>query len=95
MCVCVLYFRGTARSAGFLIRSWNAGGGGSAAVLYDWERACLETVYREDEGNEITTLADFSPEAEGIRRVGGPVDARPGEPIHMRVCLATSHLSQL
>ena len=30
---------------GLLVRSWNVGGEGTAAVVFDWERSCLEVVF--------------------------------------------------
>ncbi len=37
--------RGDAESAGLLFRSWNAGGEGSAAILFDFDRNILEAVF--------------------------------------------------
>lgn len=37
--------RGDAESVGLLFRSWNAGGEGSAAILFDFDRNILEAVF--------------------------------------------------
>lgn len=71
--------RGTATSAGLLLRSWNAGGDGNAAILFDWERNVLEAVFEGGGGFDLATQIDLDPEAEAQRRVGGPVDLKPGE----------------
>lgn len=36
---------GTSEAAGILIRSWRVGGEGTAAIVFDWERSCLEIVF--------------------------------------------------
>ena len=73
--------RGTASAAGLLLRSWNAGGDGNAAILVDWERGMLEAVFEGGGGFDLATQTDLDPEAEAQRRVGGPVNLKPGEPL--------------
>ena len=73
--------RGTATAAGLLLRSWNAGGEGNTAVLYDWERNVLEAVFEGGAGLDLATQTDLDPDAEAQRRVGGPVSLKPGEPL--------------
>ncbi|KAK9916361.1 hypothetical protein WJX75_001798 [Coccomyxa subellipsoidea] len=77
--------RGTATAAGVLLRSWNAGGEGSAAILLDWERNVLEAIFEGGVGRDLATTTDLDPDSDGQRRVGGPVNLRPGEPLTMRV----------
>ena len=49
--VSVTLERGSAVAAGVLVRSWNAGGEGSAAIVVDWEAGVLEAVFEGgDEG---------------------------------------------
>ncbi|KAK9810230.1 hypothetical protein WJX72_007025 [[Myrmecia] bisecta] len=83
---CILE-RGTASAAGLLFRSWNAGGEGSAVVVYDWERNVLEAIFEGGPNNDMATQTELDLEAENVRRVGGPVDMRPGEPVQMRILL--------
>ena len=77
--------RGDAAAAGLLLRSWNAGGEGGTAILYDWERGVLEAVFEGGVGIDLATQTDLDPEAEGQRRIGGPVDLRPGELLTVRL----------
>lgn len=78
--------RHTAKAAGVLVRSW-AASEGNAAILYDWEANRLEVVYEGnpgDAGQDREDLAtSFSIQGEE-RRVGGPVDLRPGESLQVR-----------
>ena len=37
--------RGESNAAGILLRSWNAGGEGSAAIVFNWETMYLETIF--------------------------------------------------
>lgn len=78
--------RGTATAAGVLLRSWNAGGEGSAAILLDWERSVLEAIFEGGPGRDLATTTDLDPDSDGQRRVGGPVNLRPGEPLTVRAC---------
>ena len=70
---------------GCCLRSWNAGGEGGTAILYDWERGVLEAVFEGGVGIDLATQTDLDPEAEGQRRIGGPVDLRPGELLTVRL----------
>lgn len=74
--------RGSASAAGVLIRSWHAGGEGSVAILVDWESSELSAIFEEgvDLENE-----DAEPQQ---RRIGGPVDLRPGERLEVLVTLS-------
>ena len=98
--VSVTLERGSAVAAGVLVRSWNAGGEGSAAIVIDWESGVLEAVFEGgDEGmaaaaaaaaaaNDADAAAAPPPPTGGQRRIGGPVDlGPPGTPITMRVLL--------
>ena len=76
--------RGDASAAGMLLRSWNAGGEGGTAVLYDWERGVLEAVFEGGGGMDLATQTDLDPDTDGQRRIGGPVDLRPGELLTVR-----------
>lgn len=67
-----------------LLRSWNAGGEGSAAILLDWERNVLEAIFEGGAGRDLATTTDLDPDSDGQRRVGGPVNLRPGEPLTVR-----------
>ena len=40
-----LLCRGESNAAGILLRSWNAGGEGSAAIVFNWETMYLETIF--------------------------------------------------
>ena len=66
-------YRGTASAAGLLFRSWNAGGEGSAAIVFDWERNVLEAVF-EGAGLDLGSTPDLDPEDDSLRRVGGPAE---------------------
>jgi len=69
--------RGDAVAAGVLVRSWAAGGEGSAAIVVDWEAGVLEAVF-EGGGDG----------GAGQRRVGGPVAlGPPGAPVTLRLLL--------
>ncbi len=70
--------RGSATAAGVLFRSWNAGGEGSAAIVFDWERNVLEAVF-EGAGLDLGSTPDLDPEDDSLRRVGGPAE-------HVQVC---------
>jgi len=65
--------RGSATAAGVLFRSWNAGGEGSAAIVFDWERNVLEAVF-EGAGLDLGSTPDLDPEDDSLRRVGGPAE---------------------
>ncbi len=82
--------RGTATAAGVLLRSWDAGGEGSAAILLDWERNVLEAIFEGGPGRDLATTTDLDPDSDGQRRVGGPVSLRPGEPLTVRALLPAS-----
>ncbi len=57
-----------------LFRSWNAGGEGSAAIVFDWERNVLEAVF-EGAGLDLGSTPDLEdPEDDSLRRVGGPAE---------------------
>jgi len=91
-------YRGTAIAAGLLLRSWNAGGEGNAAILVDWERNMLETVFEGGGGFDLASQTDLDPDAEAQRRVGGPVNLKPGEPLTVSAvpalpCLSAQHES--
>ena len=80
----VVLDRGTASAAGVLVRSWAAGGEGSAAIVVDWEAGVLEAVF---EGGGGDAGADDAAAA-AQRRIGGPVDlGPPGSRVVMRVLL--------
>ena len=97
--VSVTLERGSAVAAGVLVRSWNAGGEGSAAIVVDWEAGVLEAVFEGgDEGMAAAAAAAAAaggndaaaapPPTGGQRRIGGPVDLGPeGSPVTMRVLL--------
>ena len=94
--VSVTLERGSAVAAGVLVRSWNAGGEGSAAIVVDWEAGVLEAVFEGgDEGMAAAAAAANGDNANaapaptgGQRRIGGPVDVGPpGAPITMRILL--------
>lgn len=80
--VIFVWLRGSATAAGVLVRSWNAGEDGGAAIIYDWEHGKLEAVFQGD--GDITALADLDPEFDGPRRFGGDVELPPGEPLKVQ-----------
>ena len=41
----------------------------------------LEAVFEGGGGFDLATQTDLDPEAEAQRRVGGPVNLKPGEPL--------------
>ena len=83
--------RGTATAAGVLFRSWNAGGEGSAAIVFDWERNVLEAVF-EGAGLDLGSTPDLDPEDDSLWRVGGPAEhVQAGRPFRAPVWLATLH----
>lgn len=53
--VCLYVCRGDAAACGVLVRSWNAGGEGSAVVVYSWERSALEVVFEGGQRNDLGT----------------------------------------
>ncbi len=79
-----MVIRGDATAAGLLLRSWNAGGEGGAAILYDWERGVLEAVFEGGAGLDLATQPELDAGVDGQRRIGGPVDLRPGEALTVR-----------
>lgn len=83
--------RGSATSAGILFRSWNAGGEGSAAIVFDWERGVLEAIF-EGAGADLGAAEALDPEDESTRRVGGPTEHVGDEDVHLRVLLDGSAL---
>lgn len=85
--------RGTATAAGVLLRAWNAGGEGSAAILLDWERNVLEAIFEGGVGRDLATTTDLDPDSDGQRRVGGPVNLRPGEPLTVCAALWSERLT--
>ncbi|KAJ9506637.1 hypothetical protein QJQ45_018294 [Haematococcus lacustris] len=76
--------------SGLLLRAWQAGQEGSAALLYCWDTQILEVVFEalDPETHE------FSLAAPGCRRVGGKLmrPPLPGQPMHLRVLLDASLL---
>lgn len=80
--------RGNSLITGFILQSYNAGGEGAAAVLYDWESRQLEVVF---EALDPETL-QFSLSAPNARRIGGKIEHRSGEKLHLRVLLDHSLL---
>ena len=81
-------FRGSATAAGLLFRSWNAGGEGSASVVYDWDRNVLEVVFLGGEARDSMTGGpiDMEDDDDGGHRIGGEVSMRPDETV--QVCCA-------
>ncbi|KAI8462969.1 MAG: glycosyl hydrolase [Monoraphidium minutum] len=83
--VCLTFRRGSGRAVGVMLRAWGAGGGaggaGGAAVVYHWEEQLLEVVF---EALDPSTM-QFSLTAPDARRIGGPLTARPGEPLELRL----------
>ena len=61
------------------------------AVLYDWERGVLEALWEGALGADLATQTELDSETEGQRRIGGPVDLRPGELLTVRMPLSTIH----
>lgn len=83
--------RGSATSAGILFRSWNAGGEGSAAIVFDWERGVLEAIF-EGAGADLGAEPELDPDDEATRRVGGPTEHAGDADVHLRVLLDHSAL---
>ena len=82
-----MHGRGSASAAGILFRSWNAGGEGSAAIVFDWDRGVLEAIF-EGAGCDLGSWPMLpDPEDETFRRVGGPTEHPEGADVHMRVLL--------
>ena len=80
---CLMIFpRGTAAAAGLLVRSWDAGEEGGAAIVYDWERNWLEAIFQGD--GDIVAQGDLDATPESQRRFGGSVEMRPKE--QLKVC---------
>ena len=91
--VSVTLERGSAVAAGVLVRSWNAGGEGSAAIVVDWESGVLEAVFEGGDegmaaaaaaaaaagaaGNDAADADAAAAPTGGQRRIGGPVDLGP------------------
>lgn len=61
--------RGGAAAAGLLIRSWRAGGEGSAAVVVDWEGGLLEVVF-EGAADPVALEAAAAAAADAARSAG-------------------------
>lgn len=80
--------KGSSDAAGLLIRSWNVGGEGTAAIVFDWERSCLEVVF---EALNPETM-EFFLDADSSRRIGGPIDWHAGQPLYLRIILDHSCL---
>lgn len=78
--------RGDASAAGLLFQGWDAAGEGSAAIVYDWERSVLEAIYEAPPQDMGATQDPDAEEGDGLRRVGGPVEADSGD-VHMRILL--------
>ena len=78
--------RGDASAAGLLFQGWDAAGEGSAAIVYDWERSVLEAIYEAPPRDMGATQDPDAEEDDGLRRVGGPVEADSGD-VHMRILL--------
>ena len=74
--------RGSATSAGLIVRSWNAEEG-DAAVLFDWEKNRLEV--RFSSGDNALDLSAPVTEDSVQRSVGGHCQLREGE--HVQVLL--------
>jgi len=84
----VVLMKGSSDAAGLLIRSWRVGGEGTAAIVFDWERSCLEVVF---EALNPETM-EFFLDADNSRRIGGPIDWHAGEPLQLRIILDHSCL---
>ncbi|DBA96005.1 TPA: hypothetical protein ACH3X1_001510 [Trebouxia sp. C0004] len=82
----VVLDRGDASAAGLLFQGWDAAGEGSAAIVYDWERSVLEAIYEAPPRDMGATQDPDAEEDDGLRRVGGPVEADSGD-VHMRILL--------
>lgn len=80
--------KGSSDAAGLLIRSWRVGGEGTAAIVFDWERSCLEVVF---EALNPETM-EFFLDADSSRRIGGPIDWHAGQPLYLRIILDHSCL---
>eukprot|EP00210_Caulerpa_lentillifera_P005074 g4847.t1 len=80
--------RGTSEAAGLLIRSWRVGGEGTAAIVFDWERSCLDVVF---EALDPETM-EFYLDSEDSHRIGGPVEWNSKEPLKLRILLDHSCL---
>lgn len=89
---CVVHCRGSASAAGLLLRSWNAGGEGSAAILVDWENCKLEAIFEGGGGRDLAAATDLDSDTDGQRRVGGPIELLPGEPVTVCHPLSVSGL---
>eukprot|EP01026_Neomeris_dumetosa_P059679 TRINITY_DN5578_c0_g2_i1.p2 TRINITY_DN5578_c0_g2~~TRINITY_DN5578_c0_g2_i1.p2 ORF type:complete len:297 (+),score=49.88 TRINITY_DN5578_c0_g2_i1:37-891(+) len=70
-------------TSGILIKSWEAGGQGGAAILYNWLEGKLEAVF-ESIDPATYQFAWNSPQA---RRIGGPLSHDPSEPLQLRVLI--------
>lgn len=84
--------RGTATSAGVYFQSWNADGVGSAAVVYDWLKGTLEVMFTNPAAGDVEHSTEFDVEHDALRRVGGPVNVKPGEPVALRMLVDHSCL---
>jgi beta-fructofuranosidase len=78
-----VFSQGSASTVGVLLRSWHQGGEGGAAVLYNWESGLLEVVF---EALDPATMS-FSLTAPMARRIGGPLQQMPGQPLALRLLL--------
>jgi hypothetical protein len=78
-----VFSQGSASTVGVLLRSWHQGGEGGAAVLYNWESGLLEVVF---EALDPATMS-FSLTAPMARRIGGPLQQKPGQPLALRLLL--------
>ncbi|KAF6258531.1 hypothetical protein COO60DRAFT_1107801 [Scenedesmus sp. NREL 46B-D3] len=83
-----VFSQGSASTIGVLLRSWHQGGEGGAAVLYNWESGLLEVVF---EALDPATMS-FSLTAPMARRIGGPLQQKPGQPLALRLLLDASCL---
>ncbi|WIA41557.1 hypothetical protein OEZ86_008923 [Tetradesmus obliquus] len=84
----VVFSQGSASTVGVLLRSWHQGGEGGAAVLFNWESGLLEVVF---EALDPATMS-FSLTAPMARRIGGPLQQKPGQPLALRLLLDASCL---
>jgi beta-fructofuranosidase len=78
-----VFSQGSASTVGVLLRSWQQGGEGGAAVLFNWETSLLEVVF---EALDPATMT-FSLTAPTARRIGGTVTHKPGAPLALRMLL--------
>lgn len=86
-----MFSQGSASTVGVFLRSWQQGGEGGAAVLFNWESGLLEVVF---EALDPATMT-FSLTAPMARRIGGPIQHRPGQPLALRLLLDVRWVSRV